>query len=77
VTLELSLTASGARAAGRAPDAAQGRIIAAVEQLPPARRRLLASTLTELTSTMDLVDGAPALFFEDTAAGTNRRKRVS
>ena len=76
-TLELSLTAAGTRVADRAPDAAQGRLIAAVEMLPVVRRRLLASVLTELASTMDAAEGAPAMFFEEKAARTNGRKTAS
>jgi DNA-binding MarR family transcriptional regulator len=76
-TLELSLTAAGSRVAERAPDAAQGRLIAAVDMLPAVRRRQLASTLSELASMMDGAEGAPAMFFEEKGVRPNRRNRIS
>ena len=76
-TLELSLTSAGERAAARAPFAAQGRLIAAVEMIPATRRRLLASTLSELAATMDVTEGVPAMFFEEKTAKDSRRKAVS
>jgi DNA-binding MarR family transcriptional regulator len=65
--LELRLSAEGRRVVGRAPDAAQMRLIHAVEQLPPARRRALARSLLELTRAMDLTDRRAVMFFDDTA----------
>jgi MarR family transcriptional regulator, lower aerobic nicotinate degradation pathway regulator len=63
--LELRLSAEGRRLIGRAPDAAQTRLIRAVEQLPPARRRALARSLNELTRAMDLADRKPPMFFDE------------
>jgi hypothetical protein len=45
--------------------------------LPAVRRRQLASTLSELASMMDAVDGAPVMFFEEKAARASRRNRIS
>lgn len=72
-TLELSLTAAGRRLASRAPDAAQGRLILAVQKLPAPRRRQLASALSEVAATMATAAGAPAMFFEDRAGRKLRR----
>jgi DNA-binding MarR family transcriptional regulator len=63
--LELRLSAEGRRLIGRAPDAAQTRLIQAVEQLPAARRRALAQSLLELTRAMDLADRKAVMFFDD------------
>lgn len=62
---ELSLSAKGARVAGRAPDAAQARLVLAIGKLPPVRRRQLATALGELAQAMDTVDRVPPMFFED------------
>jgi len=72
-SIRLSLTPRGSRLAGRVPDLAQERLVRAVQQLPPARRRLLASTLAELSQLLDGAGKAPAMFFED---GNARRRRV-
>lgn len=69
--IELSLAARGRQLVGRAPGAAQDRLIRGIEQLPRGRRRMLASTLGELAQLMDQVDRTPAMFFEER---TNRRK---
>lgn len=61
---ELSLTPKGRRLAGRAPHAAQQLLIGGVEKLPARRRRLLASTLSELAAAMDDIE-RPAMFFEE------------
>src|SRR6185295_11402599 len=50
--LELRVSAEGRRLASRAPDAAQARLIAAIERLPAGRRRVLARSLVELTDRM-------------------------
>ena len=64
-TIELDLSGRGRRLAARAPDAAQERLIRAVRQLPSARRRALASTLSALGQAMDSADRQPPMFFED------------
>lgn len=72
--LELRLSADGRRLIGRAPDAAQSRLIRAVEQLSAARRRALARALLDLTSVMDLAGGTPVMFFDE--AGRRGRRRT-
>ena len=63
--LELRVSAEGRRLVSRAPDAAQARLIEAIQRLPANRRRLLASSLGELTHTMDLTGRAPVMFFDN------------
>lgn len=72
--LELRLSAEGKRVIGRAPDAAQTRLIQAVEQLPAGQRRALARSLLALTSVMDVAGREPVMFFDET--GRRGRKRV-
>ena len=62
--LELRVSAEGRRLVARMPDAAQARLIAAIEQLPPARRAALARLLLELTTSMDLTGRTPVMFFD-------------
>jgi MarR family transcriptional regulator, lower aerobic nicotinate degradation pathway regulator len=71
--LELRLSADGRRLVSRAPDAAQARLIHAIERLPAARRRTLARSLLALTGEMDLAGGKPVMFFDEGARGTRRR----
>lgn len=73
--LELSLTARGRDLASRAPDAAQQRLIAAINRLPPRRRRDLAATLRELADSVAAVDRIPPMFFEDAKPLGRRRTR--
>ena len=74
-TIELGLSRSGKRLVDRAPDAAQERLIRGIRQLPPARRRTLASTLAELGRAMDTADGRPAMFFEEHRPSSRRSVR--
>jgi DNA-binding MarR family transcriptional regulator len=71
---ELSLSAKGQRVAGRAPDAAQARLVLAIETLPSSRRRLLAAALGELAQAMDAVDRVPPMFFEERRHPQRRRE---
>ena len=64
-TIELTLSPRGRRMVARAPDAAQERLIRGIRQLPPARRRVLASTLAALGRAVEVADRRPAMFFED------------
>ena len=73
--LELSLTARGRDLASRAPDAAQQRLIAAINRLPPRRRRELAATLRELADSVAAIDRIPPMFFEDAKPLGRRRTR--
>ena len=63
--VSLSLSASGERLTRQAPDAPQERLVRGIEQLSPARRRTLATTLSELALAVNAADRAPAMFFED------------
>jgi DNA-binding MarR family transcriptional regulator len=74
-SVTLALTARGRRAAKASPDAPQGRLIHAISQLTPARRRQLASTLGEVARTMDSAAGEPAMFFEEGGRGRRRRSK--
>lgn len=74
-TIELGLSRRGKRLVDRAPDAAQERLIRGIRQLPPARRRTLASTLAELGRAMDTADRRPAMFFEEHRPSSRRRVR--
>jgi DNA-binding MarR family transcriptional regulator len=70
--LELRLSAEGRRLVTRAPDAAQTRLIHAIERLPASRRRTLARSMAALTAEMDLAGAAPVMFFDETR-GARRR----
>jgi MarR family transcriptional regulator, lower aerobic nicotinate degradation pathway regulator len=72
--LELRLSAEGRRLLARAPDAAQARLVKAIEQLPAARRHALSQSLFALTSAMDLAGREPVMFFDDAARGASRRR---
>jgi len=66
---------TGKRLVDRAPDAAQERLIRGIRQLPPARRRTLASTLAELGRVMETADRRPVMFFEEHSPSSRRRVR--
>jgi DNA-binding MarR family transcriptional regulator len=71
-SVELSLTARGQRVVERSPDLAHERLIGGVEGLSAARRRQLASVLSELARAMDAVDQTPRMFFEEQPARRSR-----
>ena len=71
-TIELQLSSRGRKLAARAPNAAQQRLIQGIRELPPARRRGLATALATVARAMDSADGEPVMFFEERA---NRRRR--
>lgn len=71
--LELRLSVGGRRVIGRAPDAAQTRLIQAVEQLPASRRRALAQALVDVTTAMDLAGREPLMFFDEATRRGRRR----
>jgi DNA-binding MarR family transcriptional regulator len=73
--LELRLSAEGRRLIGKAPDAAQARLILAIEQLPARRRRALAQSLVQLTGTMDVAGREPLMFFDDSERKGRRAAR--
>lgn len=66
----LTLSATGRAAIRKAPKAIQHKLVAALEALPPARRRTLATLLVEVLDATQSDPRAP-LFFEDTP----KRKR--
>jgi DNA-binding MarR family transcriptional regulator len=72
-SVRLSLSADGRRVARRAPDVPQDRLIRAIEQLTPARRRQLASALGEVARAMDGIERVPAMFFEDAKRARGRK----
>jgi DNA-binding MarR family transcriptional regulator len=61
----LALSAAGRRALRHAPPPTQMRLITAINSLPPARRRVLATTLKAVVDAMDLAGGTVGLLFED------------
>lgn len=73
----LSLSPKGRQLAARAPDAAQARLIAAIQRLSAERRRLLASTLAELGQALDRVERVPPMFFEKAPARPARGRRTA
>lgn len=73
--LELSLTTKGRQLADRAPDMAQDRLIAGIEQMSAARRRQLAAGLAELAQSLDNSAATPAMFFEERPPRLRRSSR--
>lgn len=69
----LSLSSRGRRAAASAADVPQERLIRAIGQLAPPRRRQLAAALIEVAGAMDTVAHAPAMFFEERRLRRRRR----
>jgi DNA-binding MarR family transcriptional regulator len=63
--VELTLTARGRSVAAEAPDAAQDRLIAAIEAMPAYRRRLLAEGLAELARGVAATHRRAPMFFDD------------
>jgi DNA-binding MarR family transcriptional regulator len=70
--VELSITAAGLRKLRSAPQAAQDRLIAALDAMPEADQRRLAELLERLVVESGATATMPALFFED---GRTRRTR--
>ena len=62
--LELSLTPQGRALLKRAPNAAQDRLILAVEALPRGERQALGRVLAHLSEAMGAAETAPQMFFE-------------
>jgi MarR family transcriptional regulator, lower aerobic nicotinate degradation pathway regulator len=73
--LELRVSAEGRRLVSRAPDAAQARLIQAIERLAPERRRALARAMLELTQKMDVDRHAPVMFFDTSDRKGKRSSR--
>jgi len=70
--LELTLTRSGRAALRKVPVVAQEQIVAAVEKLPPARRREFAETFNELLDAIGAAPCAPMLFEDE---GTEKKRK--
>ena len=71
-TIELHLSARGRRLVGRAPNAAQQRLIQGIRELSPSQRRGLAASLTAVAGAMDSAAGEPSMFFEERASQRRR-----
>jgi DNA-binding MarR family transcriptional regulator len=76
-SVELTATRKGRSLLGKAPHAAQERLIRAIEGMPAARRERLAACLHDLTFALHLHDEQPAMFFEDEDDENKARKRGS
>jgi DNA-binding MarR family transcriptional regulator len=63
--LELSLTRRGQTLAARAPSAAQDRIIAAIERLPPRTQSSLATSLEALVQALGIDERAAPMLFDE------------
>jgi DNA-binding MarR family transcriptional regulator len=70
--LELSLTAKARAIMRRAPDAAQERLIAAIDRMPAKDRKQLATSLTRMVDAMGAAAAEAPMFFEETS-NTKRR----
>jgi DNA-binding MarR family transcriptional regulator len=66
--LEVTLTAAARPLLRKAPDAAQDRLIEAIEKLPPAARGQLAKSLARLVEEAGLGDEEAPMMFEDSAS---------
>jgi DNA-binding MarR family transcriptional regulator len=64
-SVELSLAPAGKRLLRTAPAAAQERMIQALAEFQPRRRRLLADLLQEMIRKTGIETRKPTLFFED------------
>lgn len=69
----LALTRAGRAALAAAPDAAQERLIGAVQAMTPAGRRALGRALQQIGDAMEVVR-RPAMFFEESPAAGRRRR---
>jgi DNA-binding MarR family transcriptional regulator len=63
--IELSLTAAGRKALAKSPGAAQDRLVAALERMPPRDRKQLANLLEQLVNSTGISRDTPSLFFEE------------
>ena len=73
-SVELSLSSQGRKLLRRAPAAAQERMIAALAEFPPRRRRQLAGLLVDLIRKTGIERHTPALFFEDKHPRPSRKR---
>lgn len=71
---EMRLSARGRARLVRAPRAAQERLVATVDAMPPVQRARLARMLQLLSDGMSLPKRRPAMFFEETTPQKARRR---
>jgi DNA-binding MarR family transcriptional regulator len=71
--LDLVLTARGRRLAAQTTGAAQERLIASIQRLPPRARRQLALLLGQVVSDMTTTGRRPRMFFDDDRQRSARR----
>src|SRR5688572_19499188 len=75
--VELALTARGRRAAAKAPELAQVRIVDAIAAMSPARRAALVQTLGEFVRAIG-ADAVPArMLFEDEPAPAKAKAKAT
>jgi DNA-binding MarR family transcriptional regulator len=77
--IELVLTAKGIKSLRNLPPPVQQQIVAAVDQLPAARARVLADSLQEIVERMGIASDRPPLMFDDahTPKTTKRTKTTA
>lgn len=73
--VELSLTSAGRALLGRAPEAAQERLLGALAKLPKAERQQLAGLLRRLVELAQVAEESPSLFFEEGPALVRSKRR--
>lgn len=74
--LELAVTLKGRALLAKSPLAAQERLIEGIELLGRKDRKLLATALHRLVGSMQLVDEAPTMFFEDDEGAGRKQARA-
>lgn len=72
---EVALTPRGREVLDRAPDAAQGRLVHALQALAAGQRRELARTLQEVVEALAVARGPAPMFFEEPAVPRARPAR--
>jgi len=72
--VELAVTPKGRRLAGRAPEAAQERLVHGLLRLAPARRAELARSIAALVAAMGVESEPATMFFENDRAPARRRR---
>ncbi len=72
---ELSVTDRGLSLLAQAPLAAQDDLILGIERLPREQRRALASSLRALVGAMELEGQEPAMFFEEEAQSSPKKRK--
>jgi len=73
--LELSLAPGAKPLLRKAPDAAQGKLIDAIEALPAAARKQLSTSLVKLVEEAGLSDGEAPMIFEENGVAPRSKKK--